>query len=589
MNENDQHLNPLAGMSPGEAFAHCLTDEGLAWLRSLLDSGRYALRAPEEAALLTVAWLLRDGDTRAAWELVEELRPSAGEVRFAPHPCDLPSPDAGAVHRRTVGEAAALLSRRKANPDVEAQREALAVWRPFEDELLVHRLRADAHSAPWRADGAALLTRYRSLAAAHTRCTRHLDPRSNASVLRRALEEDVAGRELPPREAGLVRRAVTAAAAKRGRNRQPDRPTHHELTALVLRRLSAFPADRGVPDVGPLIAPVTVGEAGESGLPAGTAIPAPVVAVVAGTHDAQLGVLLSRGTIPSAEVLAEVAPQLLITHTAQGYADGSLRTLMAAMHRARRGNLYWWDAEQHARLTASPWVRALGHRNPDPKTTAGAALRTLGELTLRYFPGAGLPNLLVLMLSRLAPSAELPVPFLAEPFADSYSGAVSKDLPMAARTAAELLHGTVYERYYGIDYAEVRDLAIAQDPDGIAKLCAVRAGRVGRPLASDPAVIEQAKILTTFNLALLVRYGGVAPQAGWGSLARGAFTAATRPGATAKRSACAWRQLLFFLSLCHAEEQAAVLAWIDAQAGRLPARSAARVALPLAGLRFAAA
>ncbi|MDX3536492.1 hypothetical protein PV721_19335 [Streptomyces sp. MB09-01] len=46
--------------------------------------------------------------------------------------------------------------------------------------------------------------------------------------------------------------------------------------------------------------------------------------------------------------------------------------------------------------------------------------------------------------------------------------------------------------------------------------------------------------------------------------------------------------MLFHLSLCRADEQACVLAWTGARAARLPARTAARIALPLAELRLAA-
>uniref|UniRef100_A0AAU2JYV6 Uncharacterized protein n=1 Tax=Streptomyces sp. NBC_00049 TaxID=2903617 RepID=A0AAU2JYV6_9ACTN len=577
MDENDQNPNPLAGMSPGEAFAYCLTDRGLAWLGSLLDGGRYELHAPEEAALLVVAWLSRAGDSAAASGLVGELRPHAHEVRFAPHAALLPVPAPDAVHRRTVGEASALLARRGPHRAVEAQREALTVWRPFEAELLAHRLRADTCGPAWRADGAVLLERYRSLAAAHTRCTRHLDPKSNAAILRHALEEAVAGRALPPRAAGLLRHAVTSAAAKRDRSWQPDRPSHHELTALVLRRLSAFPVDRGVPDLGPLTGPVTAEEAREGGLPVGTALPASVCAVVDSTLDAPLDVLLERGTFPSAETLAEAAEQFLALHTVAGYADASLRTVMAAMYRTRRGHRYPWDRERHARLTDAPWVRALGRRNPDQAAAARHALRTLGELAVRAFPGAGLPNRLALSLTDLAARAGLPADagLLTEPFADAHKARLSPEVLPAARTAAELLRGTPYERLHGIDYAAVRDLAVAGDEAGFARLCAERAGRPSesctqdvRALASDPAVIEQARILTTFNMAVLVRHLGIAPQEGWGALARGAFAEAVRPGTTPVRAARARRQALFHLSLCDAAEQTSVLAWIDAESAR---------------------
>ncbi|WP_327738679.1 hypothetical protein OG749_37625 [Streptomyces nojiriensis] len=71
---------------------------------------------------------MRAGETGAAAALVEELRPFAGEVRFAPHPADRPLPRAAAVDVRTVGEVAGALAR------------------------------------------------YRRPAAAHTRCAKHLDP-----------------------------------------------------------------------------------------------------------------------------------------------------------------------------------------------------------------------------------------------------------------------------------------------------------------------------------------------------------------------------------------------------------------------------
>ncbi|MFG2977503.1 hypothetical protein ACGFYY_31515 [Streptomyces sp. NPDC048331] len=160
---------------------------------------------------------------------------------------------------------------------------------------------------------------------------------------------------------------------------------------------------------------------------------------------------------------------------------------------------------------------------------------------------------------------------------------------MAARTAAALLRGTVYERYHGIDYAAVSALADAQDREGFARLCAERAGRPGQSLVSDPAVIEQARILTTSDLATLVVHAGIVPRGGWEGAARGAFTAATGRAGTAKSTARAWRHLLFHLALCDADERASVLTWIDARVAGLPAGAAARIARPLADLRLAAA
>lgn len=65
-------------------FAHALTEAGLADLCVLLDTGRYEVSVPEEAALLTVAWLARSGQLAEAVELVEVLGPFAGQLRFTP-------------------------------------------------------------------------------------------------------------------------------------------------------------------------------------------------------------------------------------------------------------------------------------------------------------------------------------------------------------------------------------------------------------------------------------------------------------------------------------------------------------------------
>jgi hypothetical protein len=276
-------------------FVHRLTDDGLAELYALLDSGRYEVTVPEEAALLTVAWLIRAGQEEAALNLVEELAPFAGRLRFTPRPTARPAPDATAVHRRTVGESGETLARRRPNRAVETQREALTVWQPFADELLAHWLRtADGDSrvltrtppADWLERGVELLRRYHVLATRHTYCTKHRRPKGNLAILRAALEEAVDGRPLDARRLGLLRHAVASMVRRRGRPgsarhtglrhsqaQQAALPSHHALAQLVLRRLSGLPQDVGVTETTPLLTPVSEREAAETGLPAGAAIP----------------------------------------------------------------------------------------------------------------------------------------------------------------------------------------------------------------------------------------------------------------------------------------------------------------------------
>ncbi|HXV94419.1 MAG TPA: hypothetical protein VD813_14030, partial [Pseudonocardia sp.] len=100
-------------------FAHHLTEPGLAELTRMLDDGRYRIVVPEEAALLTVAWLLRAGDRSAALALLDVLEPFAGRLGFAPRPGDAPAGDPAVVFRETAGDVAAAVARRRPNARVE--------------------------------------------------------------------------------------------------------------------------------------------------------------------------------------------------------------------------------------------------------------------------------------------------------------------------------------------------------------------------------------------------------------------------------------------------------------------------------------
>ncbi|MFF3564714.1 hypothetical protein ACFYXS_32220 [Streptomyces sp. NPDC002574] len=622
-------------------FAYCLTERGLDRLYALLDSGRYEVAVSEEAALLTVAWLVRTGDVTAAVGLVRVLEPFADRLRFTPRPAARPAPDPRAVHRRTVGDAGASLARRRPHAGVEAQREALTVWQPFGDELLAHWLETAGAGRVldhlpddvWRERGAALLRRYQELAAAHTRCGKHRDPKENLGILRGALEETAAGRPLDARRLGLLRHAAESMVRRRDRPgsdrhtqlrarqaAQAALPSHHALAQLVLRRLSALPQETGAADTARLVANVTEPEARDSGLPAGTVIPPSVRRVVEAALSAPIGTLVERGVVPSAEVLAELVPQLVAAAGAQAYPDPALRHLVAANYRAfrNRRSLLLLGLAHQVRVEELPWVRAVeGHRaTKGVREPAEIVLRELGELAVQAFPGTLLPNPLVRELGVLARQAETGAPFVEELAADIFEGTFTPKFLTAARVAAELLGGSLYERYYAIDYAAVRNLAITETGTALtragsphaagstafAELCAQRAGRPGAggwSVAANGMVIEQAQILTTHNLATLVGRVGITPEPGWDDLARRCFTTVCRttarvhnnprPLPTIKEAAYAWRQMLFYLSLCGPAAQGEFIAHLDEEAAHHPGHVAARLAPALTGLRHVAA
>ncbi|MGW4027336.1 hypothetical protein ACWEEL_39305, partial [Streptomyces sp. NPDC005009] len=430
-------------------------------------------------------------------------------------------------------------------------------------------------------------------------------------LLRHAVESMVRRRGLPG--------STAHTALRRSQAEQAALPSHHALAQLMLRRLAVLPQETGITDVAPLLGAVSEEESRETGLPAGAVVPPVVRQVVESALSAPLGTLVERGVVPSAEVLAELVPQLVAATTAQAYGDESLRTLMTANYRAfrNRRSLLLLNLERQVRIEELPWVRAVsGQRSaalgkPDDEG-ALAVLRQLGELAVQAFPGTILPNPLVREFGVLERQCDLGAPFVEELAADIFMGTFSPKFLTAARIAGELLGGTLYERYYGVDYAAIRNLAIteaataltrshgARTSPGFARLCAERAGTASRSssVAANGMVIEQAQILTTHNLATLVHRVGIAPRPGWADLARSCFMTVCRlvsrvhhnprPLGTVKDAAYAWRQMVFHLSLCPPEEQRRVIAGLNETTARHPDHVATRLAPALAGLALVA-
>jgi len=66
-----------------------LTDAGLGDLQERLQTGRYDVEVPEEAALMVVAWLVQNGHADEARALIDTLVPYFAKLRFYPVPLDI--------------------------------------------------------------------------------------------------------------------------------------------------------------------------------------------------------------------------------------------------------------------------------------------------------------------------------------------------------------------------------------------------------------------------------------------------------------------------------------------------------------------
>ncbi|MEW2475999.1 hypothetical protein AB0875_19595 [Micromonospora gifhornensis] len=609
-------------------FWSWLTDAGLVELGELLDSCRYRVEYAEEAALPVVAWLLRAGERDAAVNLLEEIAPYADRLRFTPSPNDQPAVDPDVVYRQTAGEVRRLLEQRQPNAQIETMREALTVWNPFADELLTRWCetvvdgRVDAVTPDdWLPRAAQLLARYRHLAAAHPRCGRHRHRKGSIGVLRTALERRVAGAELTPRERGLVQSVVEAMLRKRGRPGSPEHtalreqqareaalPRHHQLAQLVAARLAALPQDVGIHDVDHVLRPVDADESHLAGVVAGWPAPAPVARVVARATAATLEQLIARGVIASAEELARLTPRLAAATAASAYPDPALRILMDATYRAFRArrSLLLLNLEHQVRLAELPWVRAVVSARIDTSDTRDQARRTLarlGSAAVTGFPATVLPNPLVKELSTLSTQASLPLPWVEELAADIFMGTFSAKFLQAATLAGRRLAGSLYARYYDIDYPAIaaiddtrrRLIRRARTSNTFDELCRDRAGASRRrswfQVAANGTIIEQAQILTTHNLATIVELGIDLPAIDLAKQCLDAVLRLTarlhhnpRPLGTVKNTAYAWRQMVFFLSLSTGEEQTAFLSHAAQRLAAQPDHVRTRLAPAVIGL-----
>lgn len=576
-------------------FAWFLSDAGLELLGAWLDSGLYRIHLPEHGALLAVAHLLRAGQPDAAHTVLGEIEPWADHIRFWPF--EDAAPEAAGVHVATLSDVAGRLAAKRPRPGVEAEREALAVWAPFTDRVVEHWwcTRADPDGVGsvfpdgWDAGAQDLLAEYAQLAATHTLTTKHADPKGNLQILLAGLQTHSPSQKRARQGEGggrgslaAVRHAVACVVVKRGE------PGSAKLVALRAgqSRIAALPSHAE-------LAQAVATEIASTGIVGAVADPESIVAHTPGAQlpsvsrvlrqatQAPLADLLRSGIVQAAESLAVLAPQLTAETVAARYSDPSAGTLAKRVYLAfaNRRSVLLVNHQSQVAVGAIPWFAALEQAGADgSQSLACAQARDLATLALRHFAGTALPNSLIRELTRLYVLAEEDVPLTFELAADIFMGSFNSTFLRAAQEAADVVGNTVYSTYYSIDYAVLSRMGTKQirwgrgvrrtvpDFDALAH---ARAGVSGLSRSWSPArngkVIEQAQILTTHNLAVLLRHGVDLDAA---AQARSAW-AATKDHLSKfangrrlrhrKNAAIAWRQTLCFLSQVSPDEVARFL------------------------------
>jgi hypothetical protein len=612
-------------------FAYYLSDAGLAELYALLDSGLYAIKVPEDAALLTVAWLLRAGDEGGALAVLDAIQPFSRRFRFAPrHDATVIPP--GHTFRMSVREAREALQARRVPPVIESMLETLRVWNPYADRLLalwfpcVTEGKVQLGDAAWKQSAAGLASEFVSLKKKYPRSGKVVQKGSNIQwLVSAASAASSADAALSPVMAGRVRTAVAAMVKKRGapgsdqlkdvRSRQTtiaNQQSSTQLAAIAVERLTEPHQRMGLTNPSEYAGPVTAAESMAHDIPANTPMPDFVERILKRTRVAAVDDL----DVPSAESYATLVPVYVSGLVAEQYPE-TLGHVMALNYEAfsTRRSLLLLNLEHQVRLDELPWVAAAeshaSHKGGDATTLT--ALGHIGEVALERWPGTILPNKLISQMNNLARLRHLDlrrVPLVEELAADIFMGTFSSKFAMAAKIAADLA-GPIYISYYGIDTKAVEELytpgagttaegAIPEETaqevqdaevtDGekqdkpvedhdFAHMCFDRANEKpgwGRT-AQHGKVIEQSQVLTTHNLAVIVSLGASLP---WASLAKRAWAECVhllrlacrepRPLGTVKNAAYAWRQAVFFTSLA-GDDVPSILEAMDKDRAAVPA------------------
>ncbi len=649
--------------------AYFLTDQGLARLGEWLSSGRYEISVPEEAALLVVAWLVVNGHAEAARRLLDDIAPFFDRWRFYPVPTERPGRTGTRVFLQDVGRTVGDLERIKPNLRVLAQKEAIQVWAPLYDcvvSLFLETVDGEVptlvagpdgkfhpaadgkhaviggwpcrrYAGDWPARAREALEAYRHQRQDHALCTKPDRRKENFAQLRDYLQRCVDDpASLTGRDVGRIRLILARYIAKRGEPgsarcmgtrevqlRNASLPTFRDIAGIVVQRLNQYPRDSGLDDPSVVAHPVTAEEASRSNVAGGAAVPPSLDHKLQRCLAESVDVLVERGIITSAEVLARLLPQITSGLQAAGIADSGLRQLYAAVYQAfrKRRSLLLLNLESQVRIEELPWVAAIdGFRRADlpAQDLARQTLEDMTVLTLSSFPHAIIPNKLLQELRALATTAKLGLPLVDEVAADIFMGRFSPKFRESAKRAAGLLKGTLYEAYYGIDYDQLSHLpeparsrawrwfrrAIpGADTDSFADLCARRAGV--QPGGWDPAtngmIIEQQQIVTSQNLAVLFGELGLVGrlQGQLEGFARDCFTwicrrqqmfTTERHAALikVKNTAYAWRQMIFFLALLPKDRIMPFLSWAEAHLAQQPSSGfRARFSPALRGLALA--
>ncbi|MBO9495137.1 hypothetical protein J7438_13710 [Thalassotalea sp. G20_0] len=524
-------------------------------LENMLLSGKYRVNTPEEGVMLILMALHRSGHYDRAEELIETISPFLGRVRFFPEPVEQPLPLNTNEAMKSVADVLTQLDNRfgpapahKSNNRQRLDKNALVFdqWLPLKDRLvaliqdtvegdlpyyntegeLCGGMPLATVTPEWFEKASHYLADRKQITEQHPelmyRTTRKC---GSERILQRSLEILLAyppEQRCPSVTEGFqkirftLRKTLADIHRKRGLpgTEQYQQALNQRQAWLEQYQKRYHTGHSLIHQLQPLKDCVQV-KPQDLNMDT-TGLPKPIKKLLAAIEPKPVIELLERGDIISAEVLASKYLNIVAIVKSDSILDPHLAALFAQVTRAffKRRSVLLLNLQHQVRMDELPWVKHLQAITPlDGDKRVKNAEKLLADMLTQvftYFPQTILPNRFIKSLGQMIeefPELSVEPPLTEELAADIFMHKFSDKFLRAAKQAASLMQGTLYETYYGLDYGEIANL---QTPDALYYLCKQKSGitkksRYWADYATSESgkIIEWQQIITTHNLATL--------------------------------------------------------------------------------------
>ena len=547
--------------------AEYLTPGKMSKLLLMLDQGTYIIDYPENAAFLTVAWLYRVERHREARKLVSELEPFFHSHRFYPREAESASQVFTKFAIFTVKDVYVNLSK-IGKPPRGYGTEILFAIRADAAELL-----ADTVTDGWNPNvpndmfgnqieflaARNIIQRFEEWVARHS-SSRHAHRSSSTSILVRAIRTLMDGDLEAAREMqSCVRSIIRGLFAKHGRRGSLQFESFLEKVKGSVRPGNLFSsAQETIARIESIVRAkphgfLTQGEADMLLSPLGTGKPVP-----------------SRiARLISAAIEREAADTILWSGHVHSPTSGFTRLYRRILDNSDAKSVISADLERLYSLTMAaeesgvvqahqmPWLVPIfdDFRSTVRHVDASIqSLRTICETLLYRFPFSPIESNVLKVLNEAAANARIP---LRVPVRYKIDHLTSETCVQAAK----LMYDSIYARYYRLTeaFAALRDVN-EDDPVLVERFAGVLDEVIGALCGIDTKETRQEalSLLACDNMVAIIV--GLDLKLDWGNLTRECWkyiewTLLGNSAAERRRAACAYRQMLIYLSQMDPLEQ----------------------------------